>query len=274
MLRFFLGANLTWTNVVFGAFAILFGLSFWQTLTSMTVGIAVGTLAVLPTAIIGPRTGTNMTVSSGAFFGIRGRFIGSGLALAIALGFAAVTVWTSGDAIVAAGHRLLGTPENDIVHAVAYASVAAQMVTVALYGHATIVAMQKVVVPIVGGLMIAGVFAFAGGFDPGATGGEYVLGGFWQTWTLSAVLFAAAPISKDRISAITPGASRQSGSATSRSARHSASACSPGCFCPACSAPSLLSRSRTRPTPTSTTSSAPPRLLLSLPQHSGDFSDG
>ena len=42
----FLGANLTWTNVVFGAFAILFGLSFWQTVTSMAVGIAVGTLAV------------------------------------------------------------------------------------------------------------------------------------------------------------------------------------------------------------------------------------
>src|ERR1700675_4478428 len=89
----FLGANLTWTNVVFGAFAILFGLSFWQTLTSMAVGTALGTLAVLPTSIIGPRTGTNMTVSSGAFFGIRGRFIGSGLALAIAHGFAAVTVW-------------------------------------------------------------------------------------------------------------------------------------------------------------------------------------
>src|SRR6478752_6181535 len=69
----FLGANLTWTNVVFGAFAILFGLSFWQTVTSMAVGTAVGTLAVLPTALIGPRTGTNMTVSSGAFFGIRGR---------------------------------------------------------------------------------------------------------------------------------------------------------------------------------------------------------
>ena len=161
----FLGANLTWTNVVFGAFAILFGLSFWQTVTSMAVGIAVGTLAVLPTAIIGPRTGTNMTVSSGAFFGIRGRFIGSGIALLIAFGFAAVTVWTSGDAIVAAGHRLLGTPENDAVHAIAYAAVAALMVTVALYGHATIVAMQKVVVPVVGALMILGVFAFAGRFD-------------------------------------------------------------------------------------------------------------
>src|SRR5580698_10406502 len=90
----FLGANLTWTNVVFGAFAILFGLSFWQTVSAMVVGTAIDTLAVLPTAIIGSKTGTNMTVSSGAFFGIRGRFIGSGLALLIALGFAAVTVWT------------------------------------------------------------------------------------------------------------------------------------------------------------------------------------
>ena len=36
----FLGANLTWTNVVFGAFAILFGLSFWQTVASMVVGTA------------------------------------------------------------------------------------------------------------------------------------------------------------------------------------------------------------------------------------------
>jgi len=197
----FLGANLTWTNVVFGAFAILFGLSFWQTVSSMAVGIAVGTLAVLPTAIIGPRTGTNMTVSSGAYFGIRGRFIGSGIALLIAFGFAAVTVWTSGDAVVAAGHRLFGMPQkfivswNDAVHAIAYAAVAALMVTVALYGHATIVAMQKVVVPVVGALMILGVFAFANGFDPGASSGEYALGGFWQTWALSAVLFAAAPIS-------------------------------------------------------------------------------
>jgi purine-cytosine permease-like protein len=191
----FLGANLTWTNVVFGAFAILFGLSFWQTVTSMVVGTAIGTLAVLPTATIGPRTGTNMTVSSGAFFGIRGRFIGSALALAIALAFAAVTVWTSGDALVAAGHRLLDTPDSHLVHGIAYAVVAALMVAVALYGHATIVAMQKIVVPVVGTLMVVGFLAFAGNVDVSASGGDYTLGGFWQTWALSAVLFAAAPIS-------------------------------------------------------------------------------
>lgn len=191
----FLGANLTWTNVVFGAFAVIFGLNFWQTFTAMAVGTAVGTAAVLPTSIIGPRTGTNMTVSSGAFFGIRGRLIGSGLALVIALGFAAVTVWTSGDALVAAAHRLLGTPEYPAVHAVAYGVVAALMVTVALYGHAAIVAMQKVVVPVVGALLLAGVPAFAGTFGTGTATGGYELGGFWQTWMLCAVLFAAAPLS-------------------------------------------------------------------------------
>ncbi|TXI61798.1 purine-cytosine permease family protein [Mycolicibacterium mageritense] len=191
----FLGADLTWTNVVFGAFAVVFGLSFWQTVTSMAVGIAIGILVVLPTAVIGPRTGTNMTVSSGAFFGIRGRFIGSGIALAIALGFAAVTVWTSGDAIVAAAHRMLATPENDVARALGYAAVAALMVTIALYGHATIVAMQKIVVPVVGALLALGVLAFADTFQTASTTSEYALGGFWPTWTLSAVLFAAAPIS-------------------------------------------------------------------------------
>lgn len=191
----FLGANLTWTNVVFGAFAVMFGLSFWQTVSSMALGTALGTLAVLPTALIGPRTGTNMTVSSGAFFGIRGRFIGSGLALAIALAFAAVTVWTSGDAIVASAHRLFGTPDGHVAHAISYAVVAALMVAVALYGHATIVAMQKVVVPVVGTLMVVGLVVFAGHVDIGAPGTEFLLGGFWQTWALAAVLFAAAPIS-------------------------------------------------------------------------------
>src|SRR5262245_62533468 len=86
----FLGANLTWTNVVFGAFAILFGLSFWQTLSSMAVGIALGTLAVLPTARCGPRTGTNITVSSGADYGIPVRFIGSGIAPATPTAHASV----------------------------------------------------------------------------------------------------------------------------------------------------------------------------------------
>ena len=83
-----------------------------------------------------------------------------------------------------------------MVHAIAYAAVAALMVTVALYGHATIVAMQKVVVPVVGALMVARRVRVRRRLrSRQSSGGEYALGGFWQTWALSAVLFAAAPIS-------------------------------------------------------------------------------
>ena len=63
-----------------------------------------------PLALLGPRTGTNNTVSSGAHFGVTGRLVGSGLTLAFALAYAAIAVWTSGDALVGAAHRLVGTP--------------------------------------------------------------------------------------------------------------------------------------------------------------------
>ena len=149
-------------------------------------------------------------------------------------------MWTSGDALVAAGHRLLGTPQNGVVHAIAYAAVAALMVTVALYGHATIVAMQKVVVPVVGTLMVVGVFAFSGGFHPGSSTGELtMLGGFWQTWMLCAVLFAAAPLSPTaRRSATTPGASPAATFSDRQITGAWAQACSSACCCRACSAPS------------------------------------
>jgi purine-cytosine permease-like protein len=66
---------------------------------------------------------------------------------------------------------------------------------VALYGHGTVVALQKVVVPVVGVLLLLGIPAFAGGFDAGYAGGEYVLGGFWPTWMLAVTVAAAGPLS-------------------------------------------------------------------------------
>jgi len=148
-----------------------------------------------------------MTVSSGAHFGILGRFIGSGLALVFALVFAAITVWTSGDAIVAAGHRLLGTPENGVALAAAYALVSAVMVVIALVGHDLIVRVQRLVVPVATVVLLAGFAAYAGTFDGHRTLGEPATGGHWSTWVLVTVLAAAGPISYARRSATTPGAS-------------------------------------------------------------------
>jgi purine-cytosine permease-like protein len=195
VLAVFLGGNLAFSVIVFGWLPITFGLGWWSTVTASAVGLVIGTLVTAPLALLGPRTGTTNIVSSGAHFGVNGRLIGSALTLAFALAYAAIAVWTSGDALVASAHRLLGTPTGDAALAVGYALIAAEIALVALYGHATVVALQKIVVPVVGVLLVAGIVAFAGEFDAGYAGGGYILGGFWPTWALAVTIAAAGPVS-------------------------------------------------------------------------------
>src|SRR5215210_647445 len=83
-------------NMVFGSFGIVFGLSWWSTFTAVTVGVALGSLIFAGVAIQSPKTGTNNAVSSGAFFGVTGRYLGSLISLVIGLAFFAILVWTSG----------------------------------------------------------------------------------------------------------------------------------------------------------------------------------
>lgn len=192
----FVGANLTFGTIIFGWLPFVYGMDFWGNVTSLLLGKVLGTLIVVSLGFIGPRTGTNLTVSSGAFFGIRGRFIGSALTLAIALMFAALTVWTSGDAVVAASNDLFGTSTTAGAHALGYGLIAVLIALAALYGHATIVAMEKVIV-VVGMLaLVLGAYAFAGMFDTAAvSGGNYLLGSYWPTWIFCVILSAAGPIS-------------------------------------------------------------------------------
>jgi purine-cytosine permease-like protein len=190
----FFGGNLAFSVIVFGWLPVTFGLGWWSTVTASALGLALGTLITAPLALLGPRTGTNNTVSSGAHFGVTGRLVGSALTLAFALAYAAIAVWTSGDALVASAHRLLGTSAGDTALAIGYALIAAEIALVALYGHGTVVALQKVVVPVVGVLLLAGIFAFAGDFHASGSG-EYLLGGFWPTWALAVTVAAAGPLS-------------------------------------------------------------------------------
>jgi purine-cytosine permease-like protein len=191
----FFGGNLAFSVIVFGWLPITFGLGWWSTVTASALGLALGTLVTAPLALLGPRTGTNNTVASGAHFGVTGRLIGSGLTLVFALAYAAIAVWTSGDALVASAHRLIGTPTGNAALAVGYALIAVEIAAVALYGHGTVVALQRVLVPLIGVLLLLGLVAFAGRFDAGYAGGDYVLGGFWPTWMLAITVAAAGPLS-------------------------------------------------------------------------------
>jgi purine-cytosine permease-like protein len=191
----FLGANMCFGTIVLGALPILFGLGWWAAFWAITVGTLLGTAFFGPMGLIGPRTGTNSAVSSGAFFGVVGRLVGSCVVLFIAIGFYALAVWTGGQAIVAGAHRLFGLPQGDLSFAIAYAVIGVVTVLLALIGHATLVASQKVIAPLVAVLLIVGVIVKLPDFDPGYAGGEYLLGSFWPTWVLAMVTSASLALS-------------------------------------------------------------------------------
>jgi Permease for cytosine/purines, uracil, thiamine, allantoin len=83
----FFGAQFGYAVYVLRGLLIVFGLSWWSAVATILVGSAIGSLAVASVALIGPRTGTNSTVSSGAYLGVRGRYLGSLLAQFDNLGF-------------------------------------------------------------------------------------------------------------------------------------------------------------------------------------------
>ena len=97
-------------GVIFGWVPISLGLSFWAALSSITVGTLVALIPITPLLLIGTRTATNNSTSSGADFGVRGRLIGSVIGLLMMLLATTAAVWTGGQVLVAASARLLHTP--------------------------------------------------------------------------------------------------------------------------------------------------------------------
>ena len=188
-----IGANLTFGLIVLGWLPVAFGLGWWPAFTSIIVGDFVGALLFAPMALIGPRTGTNGPVSSGAFFGVVGRIIGSALALFIAIGFYALAVWTGGQMAVYGAHKLFSSfPTGNLELGISYAIIALIAITAAIYGHANLVLVEKILIPTAGLLLLVGFFVYAGRFNVHYGGGGYLLGTFWPTWALAVTIAAAA----------------------------------------------------------------------------------
>jgi len=190
-----IGGNLAFSIVLFGWLPLTFGLGWWAAVSSMVVGYAIGALLVTPMGLLGPRTGSNNSVASGAQFGVLGRLVGSVIGLLIALCYVALAIWAGGQAIVAPAARLLGTPDSALAYGLGYAAVAIIVAIIAIYGFQLLERAQKLLVPTVGALTLTGFIAFAGDFNPSYGGGDYILGSFWATWTLSVVLAVSGPVS-------------------------------------------------------------------------------
>lgn len=164
------GAN-TFATVVLGAFPVLvFGLSFWEGFLAAVVGVVVGALILMPMSLFGPINGTNNAVSSGAHFGVLGRIVGSFLSLLTAITFFSISVYTSGDILVAALDKLAGTGQPEWLLAIAYGFFAVVVLVICLYGFRFMLAVNKIAVIAATALYLLGAFAYGPDFDAGYDG--------------------------------------------------------------------------------------------------------
>ncbi|MFD3700824.1 cytosine permease [Streptomyces sp. NPDC058646] len=183
-----LGSNLCLGVIVFGWLPPSFGLGLWPSVTAIVTGTLVGIAFTAPLALVSLRTGTNLSTSSGAQFGVRGRLVGSVVGLLLSLGYTALTLWIGGDVMVGVLSRLTGLPDTGVSRAVMYGALAACTVVAAVFGYRLLLRMSKVLSVGMLVLLAAGVFAYAGDFTTAAPPETpYLLGSFWPTWLLAAV---------------------------------------------------------------------------------------
>lgn len=182
-----LGSNLALGVIVLGWLPVSFGLGWWASFTSLLVGTVVGTVLVAPPALVSLRTATNLSTSSGAHFGVRGRLLGPVIGLLLSLGCTALTLWV-GDAVVGCLHRIAGLPAGGRSYAVVHALLAACTATSAVFGYRMLLRLSRALSTALTVLLLVGVLAYAGDFTTAAPAGAgYLLGGFWPTWLLATV---------------------------------------------------------------------------------------
>lgn len=183
------GGSLTFSLIIIGWFPIAFGLGFWAAASAVVVGSAVGACLLAPMGLMGPRSGTNNPVSSGAYFGVAGRLIGSFLEATASLAFAALSIWTGGDALAGALQAFFDIEDSSVPRLVAYAILSIIVTIVSILGHANMVAAQRFMVPTAGAALLLGLVVYGRDFDPSYAGAaDYAFGSFGATWLVSAVI--------------------------------------------------------------------------------------
>ena len=194
----FLGSNMALSVMVFGWLSVLYGLSWWQSVSAILVGTIVAALFVSSSALLGWSGATNNSVASGAIFGVRGRLIASFVGLLLCIQYVALTVWTGGEIISSGWARITDSKVTDGLLVVGYLIIAIAIVAFAILGYKYLVKLNNVIVYLMYGLAVLSAIALSGSFDFNYAGTPdlYALGTFWPTWFLAVLTCGAAgPVS-------------------------------------------------------------------------------
>src|SRR5207244_7686359 len=131
---------------------------------------------------------------SGAYFGVRGRLIGSAIAFFIDIVFLALIAYTTGQTLVDTGHVLFNLATGTAPLVIGMVIACVMVVAIGYFGHATLIASYKawLVVGLI--LQVAWVLVAAPSFHL-ALDGKYLLGTYLPTWLLAVTVAISIPIS-------------------------------------------------------------------------------
>jgi len=153
-----LGGAYNYVAIAAGALPVLFGLALWQALLAVVVGNVLGAVVFGLCAIHGPRTGTATIVNTRAAFGLKGNTV------AAAISFLSVASWVAVNSVLAslALFQLLdvaGAPAGPLVKVVLVALVLVAQGLIAMYGHAAVMAVERIFA-VASGVLLTGLLVF------------------------------------------------------------------------------------------------------------------
>jgi len=187
-----LGSNIVYTYVIFGALLVAFGLPFWGALVAAVVGNLFYIMVGIGSAS-GPLAGAPTLVLARSIFGRRGNLPPSLLQWFTGVGFQAVNAVIGSLALLQLA-IILGIPATSTVKAMCLALLIVVTLAVAALGHATLVAAQRVFSILLGAAtIVVGVVVLTKahlGIHPAL--GVPTQGG---AWLLAIFLVATGPIS-------------------------------------------------------------------------------
>jgi purine-cytosine permease-like protein len=196
MFKMMLGGGNTFPTAVIGALPIMFGLSVQAGLIAVFLGILIGSLILAPMGIFGAVNGTNNAVSSVAHFGVKGRVIGSVLALLAGFTFFCISIWSASDALVGSIQRLTGATLSTSTSFIVDCTFAALAILMCIVGFKVIVLIKKTAMWFNTSIFLLGFYAFSDYIDWGYTG-TVQLGqsGFWVAFFSAIIVAMSNPIS-------------------------------------------------------------------------------
>lgn len=179
--------NLCFGVMMFGRIPASFGLGFWEAITSVVVGTIVGALVVAPLAVISLRTGAGLEESAATCFGPRGRSIGVVVGLLLAVGYAALSLWTAGTAVAVAAESFLGVAPTPAVRAWGLLCLCVLAGAAAREKSQFVVRAGNWLAALMLLYIVLGVVGYADQLQF-ASRGVPVTGDLWSSWVLSALV--------------------------------------------------------------------------------------